>query len=98
MVVRAEKETRSAQEKKKNKRFSPPRRKGRQEIRARLLLLSFLAVKILGIKVLQERQITDEVISITVADTSGSVRYVGKSKISLQRAIVSHQLRQILRQ
>jgi len=59
------------------KSYSPPRRKerkGRQDIRTFLLLLSVLAVKILGFGVLQERQITDEVTSITVANTSGSER------------------------
>jgi hypothetical protein len=62
------------------KAFSPLRRKerkGRQEIRTYLLLLSVLcvlAVKILGFGVFQGRQITDEGMSTTAADASISER------------------------
>jgi len=63
------------------KAFSPRRRKerkGRQEIRNCLVLLSVLsvfAVKMLGFGVFQGRLITYEGMSLTVAHASGSERY-----------------------
>ena len=45
-----------------------------------LSVLSVFVVKTLGFGVFQGRLITDEGMSTTVADASGSERYVGKSE------------------
>jgi hypothetical protein len=45
-----------------------------------LSVVSVFAVKMLGFRVFQGRLITDEEMSTTVADASGSERYVGKSE------------------
>ena len=68
------------------KAFLPPRRKerkGRQESRTCLVVLSglcVLTVQMLSFEVFQGRLISDGGIRSTIADASGSERYVGKSK------------------